>query len=86
MEFEPIIPAGFEPRVQIGLNPFEPGCSNRINRSLIRGLTRDLLRELTVLYNNTARTTSRYVARAEWLVCKTAIAQVVLSRRKGGSK
>ena len=24
MEFEPVISAGFEPRIQIGLNPFEP--------------------------------------------------------------
>jgi hypothetical protein len=29
MEFEPVIPAGFAPRIQIGLNPFKPVAPNR---------------------------------------------------------
>ena len=86
MQFEPSVLAGFEPRIQIGLNPFELVLSIRINRSLVRHLTRDLIRELTVLYNNTARTTLWIVARAGMLVLKTASARQILSHRKGGSK
>jgi len=86
MEFEPVIFVQFEPRILTGFKPFEPMFSNRLDNSLVRHLHRELLRELTVLYNNTARTTSRYVARAVWLVWKTATAHGILSRRKGGSK
>ena len=100
MEFEPVILAGFEPRVQIGLNPFEPAISTgfeprvqiglnpfkhvRFNY-LGRHLTGKLTRKLTVLCNNTARTTLLIVARTVWLVLKTATAQVILSHQIGGS-
>ena len=99
MEFEPFILGGFESRVQIGLNPFEPAISTGfeprvqigLNPSndvrfnyLGRHLTGKLTRKLTVLCNNTARTTLLIVARAVWLVLKTATAQVILSRQIGG--
>lgn len=86
MGFEPVISVQFEPRILTGFKLFEPVFSNRHDNSLVRHLHRELLRKLTVLYNNTARTTSRYVARAVWLVWKTATAHGILSRRKGGSK
>ena len=86
MEFEPDNYTGFEPLNLTGFKLFEPMLSNRHDNSLVRHLHRELLRKLTVLYNNTARTTSRYVARAVWLVWKTATAHGILSRRKGGSK
>ena len=86
MDFEPAVFTGFEPLALTGFKWFEPRVSIRINNSLVRGLTRDLPRELTVLCNNTARTTSRIVSRAVWLVWKTATAHGILSRRKGGSK
>ena len=86
MEFEPVIASQFEPLIRTLFEPFEPMYSIRINNSLVRHLHRELLRKLTVLYNNTARTTSRYVARAVWLVMKTATAHGILSRRKGDSK
>ena len=82
MEFEPVIPAGFAPRIQIGLNPFEPVKSNRTDRIIIRHLISDLI----VFCKKTARTTLRIVSRAEMLVLKTASAHQLLSRRKGGSK
>jgi hypothetical protein len=86
MEFEPVISAGFGPRIQIGLNPFEPVASNRKSMVTVSMLTSGITSELTVLCNNTARTTLWIVARAEMLVLKTASAQVIWSRRKGGSK
>jgi hypothetical protein len=86
MEFEPVILAGFEPRVQTGLNPFEPVASNGKSVITVNMLTSGITSELTVLCNNTARTTLWIVARAEMLVLKTASAQVIWSRRKGGSK
>ncbi len=86
MEFEPAISRQFERLNLTGFKPFEPSISIRLNNSLVRHLHRELPRKLTVLYNNTARTTSRYVARAVWLVWKTATAHGILSRRKGDSK
>ena len=86
MEFEPAISTGFEPRVQIGLNPFEPVQTNGTIRIIVRQLISRLTSDLIVLYTNTARTTLWIVARAEMLVVKTASAQVMWSRRKGGSK
>lgn len=86
MEFEPVISAGFEPRIQIGLNPFESVASNSKSVITVSMLTSGITSELTVLCNNTARTTLWIVARAEMLVLKTASAQVIWSRREGGSK
>jgi len=86
MRFEPVIFGQFESAVQIVLNPFEPACSNGTNNYLVRHLIRELTRKLTVLCNNTARTTSLFVARAEMLVLKTASAHQYFSRREGGSK
>jgi hypothetical protein len=39
MEFEPVILVGFEPRFQIGLNPFEPACFYTNLRLIVRHLT-----------------------------------------------
>ena len=83
MEFEPVIPAGFEPRMQTGSNPFESGRSNRTGGIIIRHLISDLI----VFCKKTARTTLRIVARAEMLVLRTASALMILGcRREGGSK
>ena len=83
MEFEPAILPLFEPRIQIGLNPFEPACPNRTGCLIIRHLISDLI----VFCKKTARTTLRIVARAEMLVLGTASALVILGfRREGGSK
>ena len=83
MEFEPVILAPFEPRFQIGLNPFEPGRSNRTDCLIIRHLISDLI----VFCKKTARTTLRIVARAEMLVLGTASAPIIFGcRREGGSK
>ena len=52
MEFEHVIPAGFEPRIQIGLNLFEPFHSNRHEKSPVRCLTSRLLAALQLFYKS----------------------------------
>lgn len=54
------------------------------NNLTVRTLTREIYSGITVLLNNTARTTLLIVARAEMLVLGTASAHQFLSRRKGG--
>jgi hypothetical protein len=43
MEFEPVIPVGFAPRIQIGLHPFEPVAPNRTNRLISNRLISNML-------------------------------------------
>ena len=81
MQFEPVISAGFEPRVQIGLNLFESGVSNSPLRSIVRHLTGDL----TVIRSITARTGESGFAHAVTLERATAENRVP-SMQKGGVK
>lgn len=80
MEFEPVILAGFEPRVQIGLNPFEPVVSNSPLRCIVRHLTVDL----TVILCITARSGEPGFACAVTLRKATAIILHKLTPRGGG--
>jgi hypothetical protein len=68
MQFEPVILAGFEPRVQIGLNPFEPSKSNEKYFPYVRTLTGNL----TVIRSITTRTGEPVFAFAVTLVIATA--------------
>ena len=81
MEFEPVISTGFEPRVQIGLNPFEPVQPNRIGRIIVRHLTIMLMVYLKV---NRARIGKPRFARSGSPL--RGPAPSVLDRLKGGSK
>jgi hypothetical protein len=81
MQFEPVIQACLEPRVQIGLNPFEPVISNSPLRWIVRHLTVDL----TVIRSITARTGEPGFAHAVTLERATAKIRVPLSP-KGGVK
>ena len=81
MEFEPVISTGFEPRVQIGLNPFEPVQSNRIGRVIVRHLIVMLMVYLKV---NRARIGKPRFARSGSPF--RGPAPLVLDRLKGGSK
>jgi len=85
MEFEPIISAGFEPRLQIGLNLFEPAWPNRkfglINNKLLSILIGMMMVYLKV---NRARIGKPRFARSG-LPFK-APAPSVPNRLKGGSK
>jgi hypothetical protein len=80
MEFEPVILVGFEPRVQIGLNPFEPVVSNGFLIPYIRNLTGNL----TVILCITARTGEPGFAFAVTLHEATAIILHKLTPRGGG--
>ncbi len=75
MEFEPVIPCGFESRVQMGLNPFEPSDSNRNQIPYVRSLTGNL----TVIRSITARTGEPGFARAVTLGEATAIIRLPLT-------
>ena len=75
MEFEPVISAGFESRVQTGLNPLEPIVSNRIQNPYVRSLTGNL----TVIRSITARTGEPGFARAVTLGKATAIIRLPLT-------
>jgi hypothetical protein len=81
MEFEPVILAGFEPRVQIDLNPFEPVASNRNGRIIVRHLTVMLMVYLKV---NRARIGKPRFARSGSPLWGPAPS--VSDRLKGGSK
>ena len=80
MEFEPVILVGFEPRVQIGLNPFEPVVSNGFLIPYIRNHTGNL----TVILCITARTGEPGFACAVTLRKATAIILHKLTPRGGG--
>ena len=67
MEFEPIISAGFEPRIQIGLNPFEPARSNRTCGLIINKLLSILISMMMVYLKVTERESVNRDSRA--LVC-----------------
>ena len=81
MEFEPFILGGFEPRVQISLNPFEPVQTNRIGRVIVRHLTIMLMVYLKV---NRARIGKPRFARSGSPL--RGPAPSILDRLKGGSK
>lgn len=68
MQFEPVILAGFEPRVQISLNPFKPLKSNEKYFPYVRTLTGNL----TVIRSITTRTGKPVFAFAVTLVIATA--------------
>ncbi len=68
MQFEPLIMLGFEPRIQIGLNPFEPVKSNEKYFPYVRCLTGNL----TVIRSITTRTGEPGFAFAVTLVIATA--------------
>ena len=81
MEFKPVILAGFEPRVQIGLNLFDPVQSNRKDQIIVRHLTVMLMVYLKV---NRARIGKPRFARSGSPL--RGPASSVLDRLKGGSK
>lgn len=68
MQFEPLIMLGFEPRIQIGLNPFESVKSNEKYFPYVRCLTGNL----TVIRSITTRTGEPVFAFAVTLVRATA--------------
>ena len=99
MEFEPVILAGFEPRVQIGLNPFEPATSTgfeprvqiglnpfepAFSNSPLRCIVSHLTVDLTVILCITARTGEPGFACAVTLRKATAIILHKLTPRGGG--
>ena len=85
MEFEPVISTGFEPRIQIGLNPFEPADSNRNNRLISNKLISMLLGMMMVyLKVNRARIGKPRFARSGHTF--QGPAPSVSDRLKGGSK
>ena len=79
MEIEPAIPTRFAPRIQMGLNLFEPVVSNRNQTSYVRSLTGNL----TVIRSITARTGKPGFARAVTLVRATAKIGVPLTQQGG---
>ena len=81
MEFEPVNLGGFEPRVQMGLNLFEPVISNSFLIPYVRNLTGNL----TVILCITARTGKPGFACAVTLHEATAIILHKLTPR-GGDK
>jgi hypothetical protein len=85
MEFEPVISAGFAPRIQNGLNPFEPVASNRYNRLISNKLISMLLGMMMVyLKVNRARIGKPGFARSGHTF--QGPAPLVSDRLKGGSK
>ena len=86
MHSETFIPVNLEPAFGVNRNQGQPPRSNRKRHLTVRTLTRGITSGITVLYNNTARTTLWIVARAEMLVLKTASARHFWSRREGGPK
>jgi hypothetical protein len=85
MEFEPVIPAGFEPRIKIGLNLFEPVGSNRSVRLISNKLISMLLGMMMVyLKVNRARIGKPRFARSGSPF--QGPAPSVSDRLKGGSK
>lgn len=85
MEFEPVIPAGFEHPVQIGLNPFESACPNRKNKMISNMLLSMMLGMMMVyLKVNRARIGKPGFARSGHAF--QGPAQSVSDRLKGGSK
>ena len=85
MEFEPVIPAGFEPRIQIGLNPFEPAEPNRTARLISNKLISMMIGIMMVyLKVNRARIGKPDFARSGHTF--QGPAQSVSDRLKGGSK
>jgi hypothetical protein len=85
MEFEPVIPAGFAPRIQIGLNPFEPASSNRTTR-LISNMLLSMMLGMMMVYLkvNRARIGKPRFARSGHTF--QGPAPSVSDRLKGGSK
>jgi hypothetical protein len=81
MEFEPVNLGGFEPRVQMGLNLFEPVISNSFLIPYVRNLTGNL----TVILCITARTGKPGFACAVTLRKATGIILHKLTPR-GGDK
>ena len=67
-------------------HPKTPNLTKSLTKNslTVRTLTREIYSGITVLLNNTARTTLLFVARAEMLVLGTASAHQFFSRRKGG--
>ena len=86
MDFEPAAKTPIDQLSTLVSIMLDCGFSIRKGNFLVRYLIGNLIRNLTVLYTNTARTTLLIVARADRLVLKTASALMILSRRKGGSK
>lgn len=79
MEFEPVATRGFEPWVQIDLNPFEPVKSAVGSNTYVRCLTGNL----TVIHSITARTGKPGFARAVTHVMATAQFMTLLTRIQG---
>lgn len=85
MEFEPVISAGFEPRIHIGLNLFEPVASNRTARLISNKLISMLIGMMMVyLKVNRARIGKPRFARSGSPF--QGPAPSVSDRLKGGSK
>jgi len=80
MEFEPVNLGGFEPRVQMGLNLFEPVISNSFLIPYVRNLTGNL----TVILCITARTGEPGFACAVTLRKATAVIRLPLTSTGGG--
>jgi hypothetical protein len=86
MEFEPVIPAGFESRIQMGLNLFEPSFSNRILKSPVRTLTSHLLAALQLFYKSSENNLMDCFSHAAGFVGNSRSADHFWVHREGGSK
>jgi hypothetical protein len=86
MQFEPVIPAGFEPRIQIGLNPFESACSNSFEKSPVRNLISRLLAALQLFYKSSENNLTDCFSHAAGFVGNSRSDDHFGVRREGGSK
>lgn len=86
MQFEPVIPAGFAPRIQIGLNPFEPARSNSFDKSPVSCLIRHLLAALQLFYKSSENNLTDCFSHAAGFVGNSRSANHFWVRREGGSK
>jgi hypothetical protein len=86
MEFEPVISAGFEPRIQTDLNPFEPAVSNRNLISPVRMLTSHLLAALQLFYKSSENNLMDCFSHAAGFVGNSRSANDFWVHREGGSK
>ena len=86
MQFEPIILAGFEPWIQIDLNPFETARSNSFEKSPVRSLIRYLLATLQLFYKSSENNLTDCFSHAAGFVGNSRSDGHFWVRREGGSK
>jgi hypothetical protein len=86
MKFEPFESGMFEPRVQMGLNRFEPSKSNRKLKSPVRILTSQRLAALQLFYKSSENNLMDCFSHAAGFVGNSRSADQFWVHREGGSK